>query len=84
MVLGDLGEALASASEASNTTLPMHPPEARYEQQAPLSCLADIRSSAVTKTEDTWHEGYLSVELVPVDEVFSQQVGVLGPIPPNQ
>ncbi|EQL33079.1 hypothetical protein BDFG_04823 [Blastomyces dermatitidis ATCC 26199] len=82
----DFGEAFSPASnvrlgENSHMPLAMRPPEARFEPQSPLSFSADIWSLAVTIWEILGMKAIFSRELITADEIVSQQIDVLGPMP---
>ncbi|KAK2799684.1 hypothetical protein FQN51_006818 [Onygenales sp. PD_10] len=85
-LLSDFGEAFDVALEARHgedchTPLAMRPPEARFEPQAPLSFSADIWSLATAIWEILGMKAIFSSEFVTADEVTSQQIDVLGPMP---
>ncbi|KAI1483538.1 kinase-like protein [Daldinia eschscholtzii] len=63
------------------TPLAMRPPEARFESEAPLSFSADIWSLAVAIWEVLGMKAIFSSEFVTEDDVASQQIDVLGPMP---
>ncbi|KAL2375183.1 hypothetical protein RJ035_006792 [Blastomyces gilchristii] len=86
LLLSDFGEAFSPASnvclgENSHMPLAMRPPEARFEPQSPLSFSADIWSLAVTIWEILGMKAIFSRELITADEIVSQQIDVLGPMP---
>ena len=87
VLLGDFGEAFAAEElrrgQDCHTPLAMRPPEARFEPQAPLSYPADIWSLAVAIWELLGMKAIFSSEYATADEVISQQIDVLGPIPSN-
>lgn len=85
MLLGDFGEAFSPEEfrrgEECHTPLAMRPPEARFEPQAPLSYSADIWSLATTIWDILGMKAIFSSEFATADEVVSQQIDVLGPMP---
>jgi serine/threonine-protein kinase SRPK3 len=85
VLLGDFGEAFTPEEfrrgEDCHTPLAMRPPEARFEPQAPLSYSADIWSLATTSWEIIGMKAIFSSEFATADEVVSQQIDVLGPMP---
>ncbi|KAJ9291922.1 hypothetical protein DTO021C3_362 [Paecilomyces variotii] len=86
VLLSDFGEAFAPASEFRrgedcHTPLAMRPPEARFEPQTALSYSADIWSLATTIWEILGMKAIFNSEFATADEVVSQQIDVLGPMP---
>lgn len=86
VLLSDFGEAFALGQEIRrgkdcHTPLAMRPPEARFEPQAPLSYSADIWSLATALWEILGMKAIFSSEFTSADELVSQQIDVLGPIP---
>ncbi|EGE77728.2 CMGC/SRPK protein kinase [Blastomyces dermatitidis ATCC 18188] len=86
VLLSDFGEAFAPALEVRrgedcHTPLAMQAPEARFEPHAPLSFSADIWSLAITIWEILGMKAIFSSEFATVDDIISQQIDVLGPIP---
>ncbi|PGH04947.1 CMGC/SRPK protein kinase [Blastomyces parvus] len=86
VLLSDFGEAFAPALEARrredcHTPLAMRPPEARFEPQAPLSFSADIWSLAIAIWEILGMKAIFSSEFATADDITSQQIDVLGPMP---
>ncbi|OGM49816.1 protein kinase domain protein [Aspergillus bombycis] len=86
VLLSDFGEAFAPDLEIRrgkdcHTPLAMRPPEARFEPEAPLSYSADIWSLATTIWEIIGMQPIFSTEFASADELISQQVDVLGPLP---
>ncbi|KAK6949461.1 hypothetical protein Daesc_009541 [Daldinia eschscholtzii] len=86
VLLSDFGEAFKPLSEVRRgkdcrTPLAMRPPEARFESEAPLSFSADIWSLAVAIWEVLGMKAIFSSEFVTEDDVASQQIDVLGPMP---
>ncbi|ODH37342.1 hypothetical protein ACO22_02617 [Paracoccidioides brasiliensis] len=67
--------------EDCHTPLAMRPPEARFEPQAPLSFSADIWSLATTIWEILGMKAIFSSEFATADDIISQQIDVLGPMP---
>ncbi|GAQ35826.1 hypothetical protein AtubIFM56815_002976 [Aspergillus tubingensis] len=85
VLLSDFGEAFSPVSsprsgEYCHTPVPYCPPEALFEPQAPLSYPADIWSLATAVWEILGMKAIFSTE-APEDEVTSQQIDVLGPMP---
>ncbi|RAK87346.1 kinase-like protein [Aspergillus costaricaensis CBS 115574] len=66
--------------EYCHTPVPYCPPEALFERQAPLSYPADVWSLATAVWEILGMKAIVSTE-APEDEVTSQQIDVLGPMP---
>ncbi|QKX59470.1 uncharacterized protein TRUGW13939_06604 [Talaromyces rugulosus] len=86
VLLSDFGEAFTPEKDFRrgkdcHTPLAMRPPEARFEAQAPLSYSADIWSLAVAIWEILGMKAIFSSEYASADEVLSQQIDVLGPMP---
>ncbi|KJF61409.1 CMGC/SRPK protein kinase [Coccidioides immitis RS] len=86
VLLSDFGEAFSPAlnvrlGESCHTPLAMRPPEARFEPQSPLSFSADIWSLATTIWEILGMKAIFSSEFITADEIVSQQIDVLGPMP---
>ncbi|EGC47658.1 protein kinase [Histoplasma capsulatum var. duboisii H88] len=86
VLVSDFGEAFAPSSdvrlgENCHTPLAMRPPEARFEPQSPLSFSADIWSLATTIWEILGMKAIFSSEFITADEIVSQQIDVLGPMP---
>lgn len=59
----------------------MQPPEARFEPEGPLSYSADIWSLAIAIWEILGMQPIFSNAFVTADEIISQQIDVLGPLP---
>lgn len=59
----------------------MRPPEARFEPQAPLSYSADIWSLGVAIWDILGMKTVFSGDILTADELVSQQIEVLGPMP---
>ncbi|GKZ27064.1 hypothetical protein AbraIFM66951_004546 [Aspergillus brasiliensis] len=59
----------------------MRPPEARFEPDAPLSYSADIWSLAFAIWEIIGMQPIFSTAFATADELVSQQIDVLGPLP---
>jgi len=88
VLLSDFGEAFAPdlevrQGEDCHTPLAMRPPEARFEPLAPLSYSADIWSLATTIWEILGMKAIFSSEFATADELVSQHIDVLGPMPLN-
>lgn len=85
MLLGDFGEAFSPEDlrrgEDCHTPVAMRPPEARFEPKAPLSYSADTWSLAVAIWEIIGMKAIFSSEFATADEVVSQHIDVLGPMP---
>lgn len=86
VLLSDFGEAFAPAlevrrGESCRTPIAMRPPEARFEPGAPLSYSADIWSLAVAIWEILGMKAIFNGEFATIDDVTSQQIDVLGPMP---
>ena len=86
ILLSDFGEAFSPAAEPRcgqdcHTPLPMRPPEAHFEPNEHLSYAADIWSLGVAIWEIIGMKAIFSAEYFTADEVISQQIDVLGPMP---
>ncbi|XP_044717144.1 kinase [Hirsutella rhossiliensis] len=86
VLLSDFGELFALKSEARHardchTPLAMRPPESRFEPASLLSYSADIWSLATAIWEIIGMKAIFSSEFATPDEVTSQQINVLGPMP---
>lgn len=86
VLLSDFGEAFTPTSEVRrgkdcHTPLAMRPPEARFEPEAPLSYSADIWSLATAIWDIIGMKAIFNGEFATADDVVSQQVDVLGPMP---
>ncbi|PGH00768.1 CMGC/SRPK protein kinase [Helicocarpus griseus UAMH5409] len=86
VLLSDFGEAFSAASGSCcgkdcHTPLAARPPETRFEPQKPLSYASDVWSLAITIWEIIGMKTIFSSEFTTDDEVTSQQVDVLGPMP---
>lgn len=85
VLLGDFGEAFAPQEcrrgEDCRAPLAMRPPEARSEPQVALSYSADIWSLAVAIWEILGMKAIFSSDFATADEMVSQHVDVLGPMP---
>lgn len=86
VLLSDFGESYSPSSEICrgedcHTPLAMRPPEARFKPQAPLSYSADIWSLAVAIWEVLGMKAIFSNEYITEDEMVSQHIDVLGPMP---
>ncbi|PYH81545.1 kinase domain protein [Aspergillus uvarum CBS 121591] len=86
LILSDFGEAFAPDSHVRlgkdcHTPLPMRPPEARFEPSVALSYSADIWSLGFAIWETLGMKALFSVEFGTADELVSQYIDVLGPMP---
>ncbi|KFY62784.1 hypothetical protein V496_04373 [Pseudogymnoascus sp. VKM F-4515 (FW-2607)] len=85
VILSDFGEAFAlnegRPGKDCCTPLPMRPPEARFEPQVALSYSADIWSLAVAIWEILGMKAIFSSEFTTADEMVSNHIDVLGPMP---
>ncbi|RAK99653.1 kinase domain protein [Aspergillus ibericus CBS 121593] len=86
VLLSDFGEAYAPDREIRrgqdyHTPLAMRPPEARFEPEAPLSYAADIWSLATAIWEILGMQAIFSTDFASADELISQHIDVLGPLP---
>lgn len=86
ILLSDFGEAFDSASiirkgKECNTPLGVRPPEARFEPDSPLSSSADIWSLAIAIWEIIGMKSMFSLDYVSPDEMVSQHIDTLGPMP---
>ncbi|EEQ34593.1 protein kinase domain-containing protein [Microsporum canis CBS 113480] len=86
VLLSDFGEAFAPSLEPRlgkdcHTPLSLRPPEARFEPESPLSYSADIWTLATALWEIVGMKAIFSSEFVTADDVTSQQIEVLGPMP---
>lgn len=87
ILLSDFGESYSLFSgmhrngEDCHTPLPMRPPEARFEPHTPLSYSADIWNLAVTIWEILGMKALFSNEYITEDEMVSEHIDVLGPMP---
>ncbi|KAL4885147.1 hypothetical protein BJY04DRAFT_205408 [Aspergillus karnatakaensis] len=63
--------------------LPWRPPEARFEPETPLSCSSDIWSLGATLWEIIGMKTIIGSDFTTADEVTSQQIEVLGQLPPS-
>lgn len=61
--------------------LGVRPPEAYFEPQGPLSFSADIWSLTVTMWEILGMKALFSNEYITQDEMVSEHIDVLGPMP---
>lgn len=85
-LLSDFGEAFSPASEARlgqdcNTPPAFRAPEAKFESQSPLSYPSDIWSLATAIWEIIGMKAIFSTDFVDEDEIVSQHIDVLGPMP---
>ena len=67
--------------EDCHTPLAMRPPEARFEPRSPLSYSADIWSLAIAIWEILGMKALFSNEYITEDEMVSEHIDVLGPMP---
>ena len=86
VLLTDFGESYSPSSEIRygehcRTPLDGRPPEAYFEPQRPLSFSADIWSLAVTMWEILGMKALFSNEYITQDEMVSEHIDVLGPMP---
>ncbi|GAD97073.1 predicted protein [Paecilomyces variotii No. 5] len=86
LLLSDFGEAFSPDREARpgadcHTPLAMRPPEARFQPQTPMSYSADIWSLATAIWDIIGMKPIFSSEFADADDVTSQQIDVLGPMP---
>ncbi|KAL1959336.1 hypothetical protein VTO42DRAFT_2523 [Malbranchea cinnamomea] len=86
VLLSDFGEAFSLSSDLRlgkdcRTPLPMRPPEARFEPETRLSFRADIWSLAIAIWELVGMSALFSTEFAFPDELISQHIDVLGPMP---
>jgi hypothetical protein len=85
-LLSDFGEAFAPDLELRlgqdyNTPLAFRAPEAKFEPQAPLSYPSDVWSLATAIWEINGMKAIFSTDFVHEDEIVSQYIDVLGPMP---
>ncbi|KKK24204.1 hypothetical protein P175DRAFT_0508759 [Aspergillus ochraceoroseus IBT 24754] len=85
-LLSDFGEAFSPASEARlgqdcHTPPAFRAPEAKFESQTPLSYPSDIWSLATAIWEIIGMKAVFSTDFVHEDEIVSQHIDVLGPMP---
>ncbi|KAI1949089.1 hypothetical protein LOZ57_002456 [Ophidiomyces ophidiicola] len=85
VLLGDFGEAFAAAEPRygvdCHTPLSMRAPEARFEPHRPLTYAADIWSLGVAIWELIGMKAIFSSEFITEDEMISQRIDILGPMP---
>lgn len=86
VLLSDFGEAFDPVTENRrgedcHTPFYARPPEARFEPQAPLTYSADIWSLAVAIWEILGMKAIFSMDTPAEDEIISQWIDVLGPMP---
>lgn len=84
VLLSGFGESFALGSEtrhARDWLREMHPPESRFEPTSLLSYSADIWCLAIAIWEIIGMKAIFSCECADLDEVTSQQINVLGPMP---
>ena len=83
VLLSDFGEAFSPGhterlGQDCHTPLAMHPPEARFAPQSPLSYSADIWSLAFAIWEIIGMKAIFSSEFATADDIFAQQIDALG------
>ncbi|KAJ5577626.1 uncharacterized protein N7459_006590 [Penicillium hispanicum] len=86
VLLSDFGEAFAPATETRlgrdcHTPPAFRAPEAKFESQNPLGYASDIWSLATAIWEIIGMKAIFSTDFVHKDEIVSQHVDVLGPMP---
>ncbi|KAF3483115.1 uncharacterized protein GIQ15_02439 [Arthroderma uncinatum] len=86
VLLSDFGETFAPASDVRrgkdcNTPLAFQAPEARFEPQTALSYPSDIWSLATAIWEIVGMKAIFSTDWVTEDEMVSQHIDELGPMP---
>lgn len=86
LLLSDFGEAFSPATETRlgrdcHTPPAFRAPEAKFEPQTPLAYPSDIWSLATAIWEIIGMKAIFSTEFVEEDEILSQHVDVLGPMP---
>lgn len=86
VLLSDFGEAFAPNAEVRyaedcHTPLAARPPESRFDPRTPISCSADIWSLAVTLWEIIGMKSIFSIDWATADEITTQQIDALGPMP---
>lgn len=86
ILVSDFGEAFAPASEVrlgQDSHAPLHyrPPEAKFEPDTPLSYPSDIWSLATAIWDIIGGETIFGNAWVTEDEIASQYIDVLGPLP---
>ena len=85
VLLSDFGESYhvseVRRGEDCHTPLAMRPPEARFEPRSPLSYSADIWSLAIAIWEILGMKALFSNEYITEDEMVSEHIDVLGPMP---
>ncbi|EFR00573.1 CMGC/SRPK protein kinase [Nannizzia gypsea CBS 118893] len=88
VLLTDFGEAYSPASEVRrgedcHTPPGYRPPEALFEPQSALAYSADIWSLATAIWEIIGMKAIFSTDWVTDDELVSQYIDILGPMPPS-
>ncbi|OJJ43572.1 hypothetical protein ASPZODRAFT_161490 [Penicilliopsis zonata CBS 506.65] len=86
LLLCDFGEAFSPATNPRlgkdcHTPPAFRAPEAKFEPQSPLTYSMDIWSLATAIWEIMGMKAIFSTDFVPDDEIVSQHVDVLGPMP---
>lgn len=87
-LLSDFGEAFSPALEVRlgqdcHTPPAFRAPEAKFEPQTPLAYPLDIWSLATAIWEIIGIKSIFSTDFVHEDEIVSQHIDVLGPMPPE-
>ncbi|KAJ5962629.1 hypothetical protein N7501_007570 [Penicillium viridicatum] len=87
-LLSDFGEAFPPASEARfgkdcHTPPAFRAPETKFESQTPLAYPLDVWSLAIAIWEIIGMKCIFSTDHVDEDEIVSQHIDVLGPMPPG-
>ncbi|OQD61597.1 hypothetical protein PENPOL_c016G04662 [Penicillium polonicum] len=87
-LLSDFGEAFSPASEARfgkdcHTPPAFRAPETKFESQTPLAYPLDVWSLAIAIWEIIGMKSIFSTDYVDEDEIVSQHIDVLGPMPPG-
>lgn len=86
VLLSDFGESFNPSSDSRrgedcHTPLAARPPEALFQPKAALSYSADIWSLATSIWEILGMKAIFSSEYHSADELASQQIDILGPVP---
>lgn len=86
LILSDFGEAFSPAAETRlgqdcHTPPAFRAPEAKFNSQSPLSYPSDIWSLATAIWEIIGMKPIFSTDFVHDDEIVSQHIDVLGPMP---
>ncbi|RAL03519.1 kinase-like protein [Aspergillus ibericus CBS 121593] len=93
LLLSDFGESFSPSNDSSpghqrrgedcHTPLPVAPPEAYFEPTTPLSYSADIWSLACAMWSIFGMRSLFDATLATQDYMVSQQIDILGPLPPT-